>query len=108
MTVTQVSSEDVFDELLEKGRPLLVAFTAIWSAPAKELMPVVDEVAEELGDAVDVIVIDVDDASWEDDRLEVNSVPALLLFRGGKELLRMSGVKPKEDLLMRIAEALAV
>ncbi|GAA3201654.1 thioredoxin family protein [Actinocorallia longicatena] len=107
MTLRSLASEDEFDELLGGSRPVLALFTAIHSEAAKRMVPVVDDLAGSLGDAITAVQVDVDEASWEDERLEVANVPTLLLLRGDKVIMRTAGERTEDELAQRIAAALA-
>ncbi|GAB3666577.1 hypothetical protein GCM10027589_31840 [Actinocorallia lasiicapitis] len=100
-------SEEQLDELLESALPVLVLFTAEYSATAKRMVPVVEGLVRSLGDDVYGAVVDVDGASWGKERFGVESVPTALLLRGEKVIMRTAGEKTLDELTVRVAAALA-
>lgn len=87
-----------FSELIQGDKPLLVDFSAEWCGPCKMLAPILHEVAREMGDAVRVIKIDVDESPAAAAAYQVQAVPTLILFKQGKILWRQSGVVPAGQL----------
>jgi thioredoxin 1 len=60
--------------------------------------PILKEVANELGDRIKVIKIDVDQNSEIASRYNIQSVPTLIMFKNGKQIWRQSGVVSKNQL----------
>jgi thioredoxin 1 len=71
------------------GRLILLDLWAPWCAPCMRLSPVIDEVAEVLGDRLVVRKVDVGDAINVAIELDAKSIPALLLYRDGREIGRL-------------------
>lgn len=87
-----------FNELIQGDVPVLVDFSAEWCGPCKMLAPILHEVAKDMGDAVQVIKIDVDASPAAAAAYQVQAVPTLILFKQGKVLWRQSGVVPAVQL----------
>jgi len=88
-----------FNEIIGSDKPVLVDFSAEWCGPCKMLSPILKEVKAELGDAVTIIKVDVDESPQAAQAYQVQGVPTLILFRNGKQLWRQSGVMPKASLV---------
>jgi thioredoxin 1 len=87
-----------FDSLIHDDRPVIVDFHALWCSPCKMQSPILKEVANELGDRIKVIKIDVDQNSEIASRYNIQSVPTLIIFKNGKQIWRQSGVVSKNQL----------
>jgi thioredoxin len=87
-----------FKDIIISNPLVLVDFSAEWCGPCKALAPILKQVKDEMGDAVKVIKIDVDKNPALASSYKVMGVPTLILFKGGKQVWRQSGVQPKNDL----------
>jgi thioredoxin 1 len=96
------TSESAFKhDVLEASLPVLVDFTAVWCQPCKMLEPFVKQLAEEWGDRVKVLKLDVDDSPQVAQDYDVMGVPTLILFKSGKAVERVTGFQPKDRLANR-------
>ena len=75
---------------------------APWCGPCRFLSPVVDELATELAGRVVVAKLNADENPVTSERFNIQSIPALLVLRGGREIDRMVGVQPKPEILRRL------
>ena len=103
MAVIKVTEENFEKEVLQSDKPVLADFNADWCGPCKMLAPVVHEIADENPD-IKVVSINIDDESELAGDYDVNAIPCLVLFKGGAEVDRSVGFKPKDDLLEFIGE----
>ena len=98
-------SDSTFDETVASdGTPVLVDFWAEWCGPCKMIAPILEEIANEQGEALQVAKLNVDEAGDIARRFEVMSIPTLILFKDGEPVKRIVGAKPKQALLDDIAE----
>lgn len=88
-----------FKELINGDKPVLVDFFATWCGPCKAMQPVLNEVAEEIGDQGKVIKIDIDKNPKIANKLQITGVPTLVIYQGGKIVWRQSGMQTKFQLL---------
>ncbi|HUH28900.1 thioredoxin [Gelidibacter sp.] len=88
-----------FSEIIDSKTPVLVDFYAEWCGPCKTLMPILDQVKSELGEAIKIIKIDVDKNQVLAANYQVKGVPTLMLFKDGIQVWRQSGVLQKNDLI---------
>lgn len=80
-------------------QPILVDFWAPWCGSCRLLTPTVSLLADELSADLRFAKVDVDEESALAERLEVMSLPTLVMYRSGKEVVRINGVKNKAALL---------
>lgn len=104
--VTNLSDATFDEEVAGSGAPVLVDFWAEWCGPCKMIAPILEEIAEEQGDAIKIAKLNVDEAGDIARRFEVMSIPTLILFQDGEPVKRVVGAKPKQALLDEIGEFL--
>ena len=92
-------------EVLESPAPVLVDFTADWCGPCRMMTPVLESLAAERDD-LRVVQVDVDADPATAARYGVLSMPTLVLFRDGAEVLRLVGSRTRGRLAGELATAL--
>ena len=102
--VTILSDETFADTVGADGEPVLVDFWAEWCGPCKMIAPILEEIADEQGESLQVAKLNVDEAGDIARRFEVMSIPTLILFQNGEPVKRIVGAKPKQALLDDISE----
>ena len=89
-------------DVLDSDVPVLVDFWAEWCQPCKMLTPTIDAIAEEYSGRAKVGKMNIDDHQGVAVARNIQSIPTVLIFKGGEEAGRLVGIAPKE----KIAEAL--
>jgi thioredoxin len=96
-----------FDQkVLKSDVPVLVDFWAEWCGPCKAIGPSIEQLATEYDGKAKVYKVDVDKEGDLASKYNVMSIPALLVFKGGKEVDRMVGAAPKPQIAALIDRAL--
>jgi len=90
----------------EARKPVVVDFWAAWCAPCKMTKPILEKLAKEFGHGVEFVPVDADASSEVLKQLRVFSIPAVLTFRNGKEVGRVTGAQ-NEGNYRTLFEALA-
>ncbi|MEI6555936.1 MAG: thioredoxin [Paludibacter sp.] len=88
-----------FDSIINENRPVIVDFHALWCGLCKTQSPILKQVAEELGERVKVIKIDVDQNPTVAGRYQIQSVPTLMIFKNGEIKHKQAGVHSKAQLM---------
>ena len=102
--LSMIDDQQAFEkEVLNADTPVLVDFTAAWCGPCKMLNPVLEELAEEWAQRITIRKLDVDQNQELAMDFGVMGVPTLILFKDGEIAERMTGFKPKKQ-LMKIFE----
>ena len=87
-----------FDSAVDSSLPVLVDFWAAWCGPCRMLSPLVDQAAHDHAGRLKVVKLDVDAAPEIAARFGAQSIPLLLLLRGGHEADRLVGAVPRARL----------
>lgn len=87
--------------------PVLVDMWASWCGPCRFLTPIVEDLATQLARRVRVAKLNVDENPQTASRFRIQSIPALLIFKGGRVVDEMIGVQPKAEILRRLERAIA-
>jgi thioredoxin 2 len=87
--------------------PVLLDAWAPWCGPCHMLAPIVDQLAAELAGRVRVVKLNVDDNPRTAARFDLRSIPTLLVLKGGREVDRLVGVRPKQEIMGRLEKAIA-
>jgi len=86
---------------------VLVDAWAAWCGPCRMIAPVIDELATELAGRVRVAKLNVDENPATASRFDLRSIPTLLVIKGGREVDRIIGVQPKQEILRRLERAMS-
>ena len=100
-------NEDQFQaEVLESAVPVLVDFYADWCGPCKMMSPVLDQLSVEMEGKLKIAKINVDDATDLAMEYGIQSIPNMILFKGGEAAGQIIGAMPKAMLKSKLEAAL--
>ncbi|MFA9462653.1 MAG: thioredoxin [Velocimicrobium sp.] len=104
MAAVKITVDNFEQEVLKEDKLVLVDFWASWCGPCKMLLPIVEELADELDD-VKVCKVNVDEQGKLAQQFKVMTIPTLLIFKDGKVIKSSIGAKPKGEILEMLKEA---
>ena len=85
-------NDATFDEAVKDGT-VLVDFWAPWCGPCRMQAPILDEVAEKVGDAATIAKVNVDESPGVAARFGIRSIPSLIVFKDGQPVKQFVGVQ---------------
>lgn len=101
-----VTASDFQEKVLGSDVPVLIDFWAEWCGPCKAIGPSIEQLATEYEGRAKVFKVDVDADGELASQYGVMSIPALLVFKGGKVVDQMVGAAPKPQIAALIDRAL--
>lgn len=96
MEIKHINTESFEDTI--KENVVLVDFFATWCGPCKMLSPVLEQVAQEVSD-VSIAKLDIDESLDVAKQFGVMSVPTMIIFKDGKEVDRIVGLRQKNQII---------
>ena len=105
-SVTHVNTKTWDAEVLRSNLPVFVDFWAEWCGPCRMVGPAVEQIGKIMAGKVKVAKLNVDESQEIAMKYGVQSIPSLILFKGGKEVARTIGAAPKETYMKFIEKSL--
>ncbi|HEY2550509.1 MAG TPA: thioredoxin [Streptosporangiaceae bacterium] len=91
-------------DVLKSDKPVVVDYWAEWCGPCRMVSPVLEEIASEHADKIDVVKLNVDANPATTQRYGIMNIPTLSVFKDGEVVKSIVGAKPKSALLRDLAE----
>ena len=106
MSYRAVTDATFVQDVLQSDKPVLVDFWAEWCAPCRKVEPLLNELATEMSDKIEIVKLNIDDNPETAMAYRVMSVPTLTIFKGGQPVQSVAGAKPKGDLVRFIESSI--
>ena len=97
-----VTDANFAEEVERSPLPVLLDMWAPWCGPCRMIAPVIEQLASELAGRVKVAKLNTDENPMTGSRFNVRSIPTLLVLKDGKEIDRLVGAFPKQEILRRV------
>ena len=101
-TPISLTDDNFSVEVLSAEKPVLVDFWAAWCGPCRMVAPIVEELAEEYEGRAKICKLDVDHAQKTAGQYGIRSIPALLIFKGGKVADQVIGAVHKSQITEKL------
>ena len=105
--VKTVTDSNFEAEVIRSDKPVLVDVWADWCAPCRMLGPTIDALADEYAGKVTIAKLDMDENQEIAARYGVQAIPTMLIFKGGREIGRLVGLKMKPEIAANLDRVLA-
>ena len=93
--VGDVNDADFQVEVLDSEQPVVVDFWAPWCGPCRVVSPIIDDLAEQHGERVKFLKMNVDENLQTQSRYNVLSIPTVILFERGEPQETVIGARSK-------------
>ena len=98
MSVLTITEQNFEEEVVKANKTVIIDFYADWCGPCKMMSPVIDGLADELGETVKVGKVNVDENMNLAEKFGIMSIPTIIVFKNGGVAATFNGVTAKDEI----------
>ncbi len=106
-TAKSVTDATFQQDVLDNDKTVLVDFWAEWCGPCRAVAPILDQIAADHADKIEIVKLNVDENPQTAFAYQITSIPALKVYQGGEVVKTVIGAKPRPALEADLAAYLA-
>ena len=99
MSVVKITMDNFSEEIEKSEKTVLLDFWAEWCGPCRMMSPIIDQIAEEVGEKAKVGKVNVEEESYLASQFKITNIPTLLIIKNGRIINKYAGVQDKETLI---------
>ena len=103
-TTKNVTDASFEADVLKNAKPVVVDYWAEWCGPCRQVSPVLEEIASEHADKIDVVKLNIDENPAVSQRYQIMAIPTMSVFKDGEVVKEIVGARPKSALLRELAD----
>lgn len=101
-SILELDQDNFAECIKDSGKTVLVDFWAPWCGPCKAIAPILEELAQELGDQVQICKVNIDNNSAIASEYSIRAIPTILIFKDGAVAETLVGLTSKDDLKAKL------
>jgi len=99
-------TDEIFNEIMNEGKPVVLDFWAEWCGPCRMLGPIIDELSSEYEGRVIIGKVDVDNNTEITAQFGIRNIPTVLFFKDNQLVDKQVGVAPKHTYIEKVEKML--